>query len=112
MILKSYLIFMVICNNLNELRLHFTKKKKVNVRLTFCVRVPHSLVQGNKTHPLIFIVGTNNVVEYLQRYLILIFIYYKFYFIIFIVIQHTFYVEKTVLKWRDARIARTHTETF
>ena len=28
MIVKSYLIFMVLCNNLNELRLHFTKKKK------------------------------------------------------------------------------------
>ena len=41
-------------------------------------------MQGDKTHPLIFIVGTNNFIEYLQRYQILIFIYlfiyYKFYF--------------------------------
>ena len=38
---------MVLCNNLNELRLHFIKKKnKINVRLTFRVRVPHSLVAG------------------------------------------------------------------
>ena len=37
---------MVLCNNLNELRLHFTKKSKINVRLTFRVRVPHSLVAG------------------------------------------------------------------
>ena len=42
------------------------------------------IIQGDKTHPLIFIVGTNNFIEYLQRYQILIFIYYKFYFIIFI----------------------------
>ena len=41
MIVQSYLIFMVLCNNLKELRLHFTKKKKINVRLTFRVRVPH-----------------------------------------------------------------------
>ena len=32
-------------------------------------------MQGDKTHPLIFIVGTNNFIEYLQRYQILIFIY-------------------------------------
>ena len=37
MIGKSYLLFMV---------LHFTKKKKTNVRSTFHVRVPHSLVFG------------------------------------------------------------------
>ena len=47
------------------------------------------LIQGGKTHPLIFIVGTNNFTEYLQSYQILIFIYYKFYFIIFIIIQYT-----------------------
>ena len=34
------------------------------------------LIQGDKTHPLIFIVGTINFIEYLQRYQILIFIYY------------------------------------
>ena len=45
------------------------------------------LIQGGKTHPLIFIVGTNNFIEYLQSYQILIFIYYKFYFIIFIIIR-------------------------
>ena len=33
------------------------------------------LIQGDKTNPLIFIVGTNNFIEYLQRYQILIFIY-------------------------------------
>ena len=33
------------------------------------------LIQGDKTHPLIFIVGTINFIEYLQRYQILIFIY-------------------------------------
>ena len=33
------------------------------------------LIQGGKTHPLIFIVGTNNFIEYLQSYQILIFIY-------------------------------------
>ena len=39
---------MVLCNNLNELRLHFTKKKKKkrNVGLTFRLRVPDSLVAG------------------------------------------------------------------
>ena len=42
------------------------------------------LIRGGKTHPLIFIVGTNDFIEYLQNYQILIFIYYKFYFIIFI----------------------------
>ena len=46
MIVKSHLIFMVLCNNLNELRLYFTKKNRINVRLTFRVRVPHSLVAG------------------------------------------------------------------
>ena len=45
------------------------------------------LIQGSKTLPLIFIVGTNNFIDYLQSYQILIFIYYKFYFIIFIIIQ-------------------------
>ena len=45
------------------------------------------LIHGGKTHPLIFIVGTNNFIEYLQSYQILIFIYYKFYFIIFIIIH-------------------------
>ena len=148
MIVKSYWICMVLCNNLNELRLHFakSKKKKRNVGLTFRVRIPNSLVagcilskcpdgrkcpltlkewwntfctslkcpsvcwlvnvgnsysfsttttskcsfsfyyriiiQGDKIHPLIFIVSTNNFIEYLQRYQILIFIYYKFDFII------------------------------
>ena len=45
------------------------------------------LIQGGKTHPLIFVVGTNSFIEYLQSYQILIFIYYKFYFIIFIIIH-------------------------
>ena len=50
------------------------------------------LIQGGKTHPLIFIVGTNNFIEYLQSYQILIFIYYKFYSIIlFIIINNTVY---------------------
>ena len=55
------------------------------------------LIQGGKTHPLIFIVGTNNFIEYLQSYQILIFIYYyKFYFIIFIIKQYTVYVVGTL----------------
>ena len=54
------------------------------------------LIQGGKTHPLIFIVGTNNFIEYLQSYQILIFIYDKFYFIIFIIIQYTVYVVGTL----------------
>ena len=54
------------------------------------------LIQGGKIHPLIFIVGTNNFIEYLQSYQILIFIYYKFYFIIFIIIQYTVYVVGTL----------------
>ena len=54
------------------------------------------LIQGGKTHPPIFIVGTNNFIEYLQSYQILIFIYYKFYFIIFIIIQYTVYVVGTL----------------
>ena len=56
------------------------------------------LIQGGNTHPLIFIVGTNNhdFIEYLQSYQILIFIYYKFYFIIFIIIQYTVYVVGTL----------------
>ena len=56
------------------------------------------LIQGGKTHPLIFIVGTNNSSEYLQSYQILIhvFIYYKFYFIIFIIILYTVYVVGTL----------------
>ena len=55
------------------------------------------LIQGGKTHPLIFVVGcTNNFIEYLQSYQILIFIYYKFYFIIFIIIQYTVYVVGTL----------------
>ena len=54
------------------------------------------LIQGGKTHLLIFIVGTNNFIEYLQSYQILIFIYYKFYFIIFIIIQYTVYVVGTL----------------
>ena len=52
--------------------------------------------------------GTNNAIEYLQRYQILIFIYYKFYFIIFIIIQFTVYVKNTVLKWRGRVRARKH----
>ena len=55
-----------------------------------------SLSKAIKTHPLIFIVGTNNFIEYLQSYQILIFIYYKFYFIIFIIIQYTVYVVGTL----------------
>ena len=43
-----------------------------------------------------FIVGTNNFIEYLQSYQILIFIYYKFYFIIFIIIRYTVYVVGTL----------------
>ena len=54
------------------------------------------LIQGDKTHPLIFIVGTNNFIEYLQSYQILIFIYYKFSFIIFIIIQYTVYAVGTL----------------
>ena len=54
------------------------------------------LIQGGKTHPLIFIVGTDNFIEYLQSYQILIFIHYKFYFIIFIIIQYTLYVVGTL----------------
>ena len=54
------------------------------------------LIQGGKTHPLIFIVGTNNFTEYLQSYQILIFIYYKFYFIIFVIIQYKVYVLGTL----------------
>ena len=54
------------------------------------------LIQGGKTHPPIFIVGTNNFTEYLQSYQILIFIYYKFYFIIFVIIQYTVYVVGTL----------------
>ena len=50
------------------------------------------LIQGGKTHPLIFIVGTNNFIEYLQSYQLVKFIYYKFYFIIFIIIQYTVFV--------------------
>ena len=42
------------------------------------------LIQGDKTHPLIFIVRTINFIEYLQRYQIPIFIYYKLNFIIFL----------------------------
>ena len=54
------------------------------------------LIQGGETHPLIFIVGTNNFIEYLRSYQILIFIYYKFYFIISIIIQYTVYVVGTL----------------
>ena len=54
------------------------------------------LIQGGKTHPLISIVGTNNFIEYLQSYQILIFIYCKFYFIIFIIIQYTVHVVGTL----------------
>ena len=53
------------------------------------------LIHGDKTHPLIiFIVGTNNFIEYLQRYEIQIFISYKLYFIILLVIpcQYAVYV--------------------
>ena len=39
--------------------------------------------------------GTNNFIEYLQSYQILIFIHYKFYFIISI-IQYTVYVVGTL----------------
>ena len=52
------------------------------------------LIRGGKTHPLT--VSTNNSIEYLQSYQILIFIYYKFYFIIFIIIQYTVYVVGTL----------------
>ena len=54
------------------------------------------LIQGGKTHPPIFILGTNNFIEYLQSCQILIFIYYKFYFIMFIIIQYTVYVVGTL----------------
>ena len=54
------------------------------------------LIPGGKTHPLIFILGTNSFIEYLQSYQILIFIHYKFYFIIFIIIQYTVYVVGTL----------------
>ena len=42
------------------------------------------LSQGDKTHPLICIVRTINFIEYLQRYQIPKFIYYKLNFIIFL----------------------------
>ena len=54
------------------------------------------LIQGGKAHPLIFIVGTNNFIAYLQSYQILIFIYYKIYFVSFIIIQYTVYVIGTL----------------
>ena len=54
------------------------------------------LIKGGKAHPLVFIVGTNYVIEYLQSYQILIFIYNKFYFISFIIIQYTVYVVGTL----------------
>ena len=54
------------------------------------------LIEGGKTHPPIFILGTSNFIEYLQSCQILIFIYYKFYFIIFIIIQYTVYVVGTL----------------
>ena len=38
------------------------------------------LIQGGKTHPLIFTVGRNNFIECLQSYQILVFIYSKFLF--------------------------------
>ena len=50
------------------------------------------LIQEYKTYPLIFIVGTNNFLEYLPRYQILRFIYYKFNSIIFTIIQYTVYL--------------------
>ena len=53
------------------------------------------LIQGGKTRPLIFIVGANNFIEYLQSYQIPVFKYYKFYFI-FIIIQYTVYVVGTL----------------
>ena len=55
------------------------------------------LIQGDKTHPLIFIVCTINFIEYLQRYQIPIFTYYKLNFIIFfIIIQYAVYVASTL----------------
>ena len=68
-------------------------------KITFAEPFPlyyRILIQGGKTHPLIFIVGTNNFTEYLQSYQILIFIYYEFFFIIFIIIQYTVYVVGTL----------------
>ena len=50
------------------------------------------LIQEYKTYPLIFIVGTNNFLEYLPRYQILRFIYYKFNSIIFTIVQYTVYL--------------------
>ena len=78
-----------LCNFLMSLRV------KVLTLTTFssCYRI---LIQGAKTHPIIFFVGTSNCIEYLQSYQILIFIYYKFYFIIFIIIQYTVYVVGTL----------------
>ena len=54
------------------------------------------VIHADKTHPLIFIVGRNNFIKYLQSYQILIFIYYKFYFITFIIIKYTVYVVGTL----------------
>ena len=54
------------------------------------------LIQGGKTHPLIFIVGTNNFIEYLQSYQILNLFITNFDFSIFIIIQYTVYVVGTL----------------
>ena len=67
----------------------FRSKMSVQKEGTLYYRI---LIQEYKTHPLIFIVGTNIFLEYLQRYQILRFIYYKFYDIIFIIIQYTVYL--------------------
>ena len=47
------------------------------------------LIQGGKTHPLIFIVGTNNFIEYLQRYQIQYLFIINFILLVFIITQYT-----------------------
>ena len=47
------------------------------------------LIQGGKNHPLIFIVGTNNFIEYLQRYQIQYLFIINFILLVFIITQYT-----------------------
>ena len=56
------------------------------------------LIQGDKTHPPIFIVGTINFIEYLQRYQILIFflLYTNLISLFFIIVQYTVYFTGTL----------------
>ena len=56
----------------SELALHARWLKVVVKVLTLTERIfslyYRILIQGGETHPLIFIVGTNNFIEYLQSY--------------------------------------------